>query len=277
MKNSKIVYVDVGAANAVDPRFKGLLKAGKLSYVGFEPDARSPLEFPGQVYPVAVGSKSEVRTLNLCRKPEVSSFLKPNMEFLLQDFHNPERFEVVDTVEVRVHPMDDYFEVNSTYILKIDVQGFELEVLRGAQRMLQNTVAVELEVEFQEMYEGQPLFGEISAFLAARGFRFEDFTKLVHWPRKSGLGPGILVFGQALFVRERSSFRDLRLASKTEALSLALQTFGREDLIASYSLPNEGAAARRLRIRYRLDFWFRELVQHLTRKQWVVLHFLDRD
>lgn len=277
MNHSKIVYVDVGAANTVDPKFVRLFKSGKLSYIGFEPDARSELEFPGHVHPIALGSKNEWRTLNLCRKPEVSSILEPNMDFLTKDFHNPERFEVIDSTDVQVRPMDDYFDSDLTYILKLDVQGFELEVLRGAEKTLGNTVAVELEVEFQEIYKGQPLFGEISEFLVERGFRFEDFTKLVHWPRKSGLGPGLLAFGQALFVRELSSFSALRGASKSEALSFAMQIFGREDLIASYSLPIGTAAIRRLRLRHRVDYWLRQLAQRLTKKQWVFLHFLDRD
>jgi hypothetical protein len=45
--NSKVYYVDVGAANAVDRKFKEFLRDERLSYVGFEPDARSALEFPG--------------------------------------------------------------------------------------------------------------------------------------------------------------------------------------------------------------------------------------
>jgi FkbM family methyltransferase len=55
--------------------------------------------------------------------------------------------------------------------LKIDVQGGELDVLRGAERLLSGTVAaVEIEVSLVELYRGQPLFSEVNTYMGERGF-----------------------------------------------------------------------------------------------------------
>jgi FkbM family methyltransferase len=55
-------------------------------------------------------------------------------------------------------------------LIKLDVQGYELEVLRGATASLRSARAVLCEVSFREFYAGQPPFAEIVAFLAAHGF-----------------------------------------------------------------------------------------------------------
>ena len=55
-------------------------------------------------------------------------------------------------------------------LLKLDVQGYELEVLRGAEACLGAARAVLCEVSFREFYAGQPLFADVLAFLRARGF-----------------------------------------------------------------------------------------------------------
>jgi FkbM family methyltransferase len=55
-------------------------------------------------------------------------------------------------------------------LLKLDVQGYELEVLRGADTTLRSARAVLCEVSFREFYTGQPLFTEVVEYLGARGF-----------------------------------------------------------------------------------------------------------
>jgi FkbM family methyltransferase len=47
------------------------------------------------------------------------------------------------------------------YMLKLDVQGFELEVLRGAERVLKNTEVCLLEVALMEYNKGAPLLAEV--------------------------------------------------------------------------------------------------------------------
>jgi hypothetical protein len=55
-------------------------------------------------------------------------------------------------------------------LLKIDVQGFELEVLQGATDLLPHIDAVYVEASYVELYEGQALHEDIERYLAEAVF-----------------------------------------------------------------------------------------------------------
>jgi FkbM family methyltransferase len=63
--------------------------------------------------------------------------------------------------------------------LKLDVQGFELEVLKGAPKALAAAEAVLLEVSTIAQYKGAPLFHEVVAFMNARGYHVYDICTLM--------------------------------------------------------------------------------------------------
>jgi len=66
-------------------------------------------------------------------------------------------------------------------LLKIDVQGYELEVLKGATGLLSWVDAVYVEVSYVELYEGQALHEEVERFLIDAGFRLDGrFNLHVH-------------------------------------------------------------------------------------------------
>jgi FkbM family methyltransferase len=88
------------------------------------------------------------------------------------------------------------------YFLKLDVQGFELEVLRGAGRILAETEAVLLEVSLLEYNQGAPLFAEVVAFMQSRGFVAYDVCGF--YRRESDHALYML---DLLFVREASPLR----------------------------------------------------------------------
>jgi FkbM family methyltransferase len=80
-------------------------------------------------------------------------------------------------IRVEARTVDSLFEDHgspSPVLLKADVQGFELDVLRGAERCLQATEMLILEVSFRRVYRNSALAHEIIAWLGERGFRIYD-------------------------------------------------------------------------------------------------------
>ncbi len=55
-------------------------------------------------------------------------------------------------------------------LLKIDTQGYEMPVLRGASELLKRVCGVQIELSVAPLYEGQALFEEVMAALAGQGF-----------------------------------------------------------------------------------------------------------
>lgn len=55
--------------------------------------------------------------------------------------------------------------------LNLDIQGAELPALKGAAKTLQSVNAIYTEISTEELYEGQALEGELTDWLAARGFK----------------------------------------------------------------------------------------------------------
>lgn len=83
-------------------------------------------------------------------------------------------------------------------LLKIDVQGAELDLLIGAEKTLHKTESILIEIHFIRSYEKSPLFYEINNFLLKRGFIFKRFYDLIHDPQDRTR----LIYGDALFTRK---------------------------------------------------------------------------
>ena len=86
--------------------------------------------------------------------------------------------------------------------LKIDVQGYELEVLRGAERILPGVEVVLTEVNHIEVYRGAPLATDLIGWLADRGYALHDICNFM--PRPSD---GALWQTDMIFVRHGSRLR----------------------------------------------------------------------
>jgi FkbM family methyltransferase len=84
--------------------------------------------------------------------------------------------------------------------LKLDVQGYELQVLEGARETLASTEAVLLEASLVPINAGCPLVAEVLAYLQQRGFRLVDFCSQI---RRTD---GVLWQTDLLLLHERSAF-----------------------------------------------------------------------
>lgn len=106
-----------------------------------------------------------------------------------------------EQVEVPVERLDDRISAMAMPrpdLIKLDVQGFELQVLAGATKTLSETRHILIELSFDELYEGQPANHEVLAFLAQAGFVLRAFGKGVR------LGQPLLQI-DALFARRQIS------------------------------------------------------------------------
>jgi FkbM family methyltransferase len=96
----------------------------------------------------------------------------------------------LDTV-LEKHP-----EFQQAQALKLDTQGYELEVLKGATRLLQTSDVVLLEVSLVPINKGVPPFSEVVSFMNSRGLKLFDFCSQIR--RKDG----VLWQTDLLFVRD---------------------------------------------------------------------------
>ena len=87
-------------------------------------------------------------------------------------------------------------------LLKVDVQGYELEVLKGGARTLSSVEAIIAEVSFFRFQAGMPVFHELVESLRRQGFVCYDVLSLSPRPLD-----GALAQADLLFVREDSQLR----------------------------------------------------------------------
>lgn len=170
-------FVDVGAMYLGPEHipYNALLRPGRSTVTGFEALAKecaalNATAAPGQRFlPYCIGDGSD-RTFYTTNTGFTSSIYEPNTD-LVRAFNNLGNLMIVDKTEpMKTVRLDDVPEITDVHFLKLDVQGAELDVLRNSQRILKKTMLVYCEVEFLELYKGQPLFGEVDAFLRSQGF-----------------------------------------------------------------------------------------------------------
>jgi len=167
----KFHYLDIGAANN-NREAEWNLYVPEATYSLFEPD---PVAFEklrnlrgkniGNVLEVALGSTPVLKSFNICKKRELSSFLQPNYEIVNRS-PDRERWQIESTQKMKVETLDEQLPtIGPIDFIKLDTQGTELDILRGATLALQNVIALQVEVEFIELYKTQPLFDEVFRFL----------------------------------------------------------------------------------------------------------------
>jgi FkbM family methyltransferase len=118
---------------------------------------------------IALGAENKPAVLHVMDFSDASSVL-PSAEANRLHFGTVE----VEQAPIQLHRLDDYRAAQQLPwpdLIKLDVQGYELEALKGGIDCLKSAKAVLAEVSFVEFYEGQPLFDDVVRFMADMGFR----------------------------------------------------------------------------------------------------------
>jgi FkbM family methyltransferase len=141
--------------------FEPLPSAAKIYRSVFAADARASL------IPAALGPASGEAVIHVSGLDHSSSLLPITAT---QETLFPGTAQVgTDTVRV-ARLAEHVSEVEAPALLKVDVQGFELQALAGCEDLLDKFAWIYVEASFIELYAGQAFADDIIAWLHARGF-----------------------------------------------------------------------------------------------------------
>jgi len=129
---------------------------------------KSVVSGPVKHYAVALGAEPATASFYVASRPDSSSLFKPS-----KDHERVAGVTVASSQTVPVVRLNDAIDVRSLagpVLMKLDVQGGELDVLKGAADVLPFVDVIYTEASFVSLYEHQPLAGEIIGFLAEHGF-----------------------------------------------------------------------------------------------------------
>lgn len=136
---------------------------------------------PGRCFPLAISDQAGKQEFYVYDNREINSFLK--------------RYDSAvggtDIVKVNCVTLDELEEelaIMKSPMLKIDVQGYELSVLRGAASLLKRCKYVQIEASFQHDYEGNAHVADVMAVMRDHGFRCFDILDILRMPKFEGSG-----------------------------------------------------------------------------------------
>lgn len=233
-----IVALDVGANEGLTAR-RILELFPKATVHAFEP---SPNILPTlekaaagcpsiRITRAAVGSRDGTIDFNITDDHWCSSVLKPSE--LGKRFYGS-WLDVQKTITVPIVTLDAWStreHIAHVDLIKIDTQGYDLEVLKGAQRLMRSGVrAINCEFQFASEYEGCSTFSQIDRFMNESGFSLYQLHEV--WTKgneeQTSCGDGLWLRAETLAgLRARTDLPDLTPGARIRNAIFQNKSLGR--------------------------------------------------
>ncbi len=176
-----IQVCDIGASPIDKTDFiERLLLNTNSKLIGFEPnenefqklDKNNPKK---KYYNFGIGDGTE-KNLNVCKSVGMSSFLEPDINYL-KNFHGFERWsEIIKKVKVKTKKLSDLED--KIDLLKIDVQGYESEIIKNGIDKIKDCIVVQLETSPTPLYKEEKTFASTIIQLEKLGFNLHMFNNI---------------------------------------------------------------------------------------------------
>lgn len=222
--NERLAVIDCGARSGTEAN-KWATLADRVTIYGFEPDEAECARLNSNAqkrglqhfyFPACLAQKDEQkRKFFIPKRCDSSSLYQPNeclisrcKQFMEGKIIYPKDSFVLDKViEIPTTSLDTWADANNIKgvdFIKLDVQGAELDILKGGRKLLQKILGIEVEVEFVPLYIKQPLFAEVDIFLRQQGFTFFQFhfTHGGHFVGRKASPINIMHQGDSIFLRQ---------------------------------------------------------------------------
>ena len=175
-----LVILDAGARYGLHPTFESLKELAEFHL--FEMDEteceRLQKKYREQknitVHPTALYSKQTTLEFQVNSHKALNSLNEANLDLLKKRNHYVEEFQPTsEKISVETDTVDHLFEQKEIHLMKLDVEGAEIDVLEGSEKKLgSETIGIRSEVAFSRVYQNCPLFGDIFNHLDKRGYEF---------------------------------------------------------------------------------------------------------
>ena len=148
------------------------------------------------MYKSAIGIYQKKLSMHISKKTDSSSIL-PIGENQASIFPGTEESHIENITIAPLRKFIKYDDLISPVFVKIDVQGYELEVLKGCKEFLEYFNYIYVECSFIELYKGQAFFDEVYDFLSKYSFKLSGVYN-VFYDNK-----GLAVQGDFLFIKKK--------------------------------------------------------------------------
>jgi len=137
--------------------------------------------------------------------------LEPNVnsDWFLQNLGRQHDHEILSIESVNVSTIDEITRERrlDLHFLKIDVEGMEYQVLKGAEETLAKVLGMRVEVSFEEVFKGSRRFWEVAEYLNFQEFKLMNLDYIGRGLPKSYFCPsesrfGIISSSDAIFLRK---------------------------------------------------------------------------
>ena len=206
----RVTLVDIGAAGGLQPKWNRQLR--RIRPVLFEPNPdeaarlRPHLAKSDNALVVESGlaAVTGTYTLNVAHWPGCTSLLAADPD-VLAGYKIAPLYETVGQVTIDCVRFDELHRagtVPTPDVIKVDVEGYEYQVLEGFGELLHGVIGIEAEAWFYPVFKDQKLMHDLVALLEPFGLYLRRIEKVPGFE-------GDLVCGNAYFTRGKATQPDL--------------------------------------------------------------------
>lgn len=135
----------------------------------------------------ALGSEPGTSIIHISKNSYSSSLL----DILPSHLEFDSNSVYIDEQEIEIKTLDSIFDQldkkGENILLKIDTQGYEMNVLKGGMKSLANIAFIQLEMSVEPLYSNETLFPEMFSFLINNGFELFTFENGIRNPKNGKL------------------------------------------------------------------------------------------